>query len=217
MSLYVYYVTFQVGGNFPNEWNVSPRLRSSILPARTHRKLSTERTHRKLSTETPPNAVVAAVTQWGKLRYIATQRKAKAVKVWNAIKIAFQSSYFLTAYGTTLSASPNGTMIKDQWFERDVAGSASGLYLGVVQAFVWKAWGNHKKISDIQRSGFYSRRYQIFWEVVGLGRGPLSLMNTTEELLGRKSSGFGLETRDYGRRGSAAMTKRHPSIHKRWY
>jgi hypothetical protein len=34
--------------------------------------------------------------------------------------------------------------------------------------------------------GFYSQRYQIFWEVVGLERGPLSLVTTTEELLDRK-------------------------------
>jgi hypothetical protein len=36
---------------------------------------------------------------------------------------------------------------------------------------------------------FDSLRYQIFWEVVGLERGPLSLVSTTEELLGRESSG----------------------------
>jgi hypothetical protein len=50
---------------------------------------------------------------------------------------------------------------------------------------------------QIQRSGFDSRCYQIFWEVVGLERGPLSIVSTTEELLGRKSSGSGLENRDY--------------------
>jgi hypothetical protein len=49
------------------------------------------------------------------------------------------------------------------------------------------------------RSGFDSRGYQIFWEVVGLERGPLGLMSTTEELLGRKSSSSSLENRDYGR------------------
>jgi hypothetical protein len=49
----------------------------------------------------------------------------------------------------------------------------------------------------IQRSEFDSWRYQIFWEVVGLERGPFS---TTEELLGRNSSGSGLESRDYGRK-----------------
>jgi hypothetical protein len=53
---------------------------------------------------------------------------------------------------------------------------------------------------QIQRSVFDSRRYQIFWEVVGLERGPLSLVSTIEELPERKSSGSGLENRDYGRR-----------------
>jgi hypothetical protein len=49
---------------------------------------------------------------------------------------------------------------------------------------------------QIQKSRFDSRRYQIFWEVVSLERGPLSLMSTNGELLGRKSSGSGLENRD---------------------
>jgi hypothetical protein len=48
--------------------------------------------------------------------------------------------------------------------------------------------------------GFDSRRYQFFWEVVGLERGLLSLMRITEELLEWKSSGSGLENR-YGRYG----------------
>jgi hypothetical protein len=45
-----------------------------------------------------------------------------------------------------------------------------------------------------QRSGFDSRRYQIFWEAVGLERGPLGLVSTIEELLKRKSSGSGQKT-----------------------
>jgi hypothetical protein len=49
---------------------------------------------------------------------------------------------------------------------------------------------------QIQRSGFYSQRYQIFWEVAGLERGPTQ----PEELLVRKSSGSGLESQEYGRR-----------------
>jgi hypothetical protein len=48
--------------------------------------------------------------------------------------------------------------------------------------------------------GFDSRNYQIFWEVVGLERGPLSLVSTIEELLERKSRGSGLENREYGHR-----------------
>jgi hypothetical protein len=35
---------------------------------------------------------------------------------------------------------------------------------------------------------------------VGLERGTLSLVSTTEELLERKSGGSGLENREYGRR-----------------
>jgi hypothetical protein len=38
---------------------------------------------------------------------------------------------------------------------------------------------------------------------VGLERGPLSVVSTTEEPLGRKSSGSGLEKLDYGRRDSS--------------
>jgi hypothetical protein len=53
---------------------------------------------------------------------------------------------------------------------------------------------------QIQRSRFYSQHYQIFWEVVGLERGPLSLVSTTEELLDRKSSGSSLEIREYSHR-----------------
>jgi hypothetical protein len=70
---------------------------------------------------------------------------------------------------------------------------------------------------QIQRSGFDSRRYQIFWEVVGLERGPFSLMSTTEELLGRKHSGSGLENRDYGFRGFVALKTRHYFIRKSWH
>jgi hypothetical protein len=39
----------------------------------------------------------------------------------------------------------------------------------------------------------------MFWEVVGLERGPLNLVSTIEELLGRKSSGSGPENREYDR------------------
>jgi hypothetical protein len=41
----------------------------------------------------------------------------------------------------------------------------------------------------------------IFREVVGLERGPLSLVSTIKELLERNRSGSGVENRDYGRRG----------------
>jgi hypothetical protein len=67
---------------------------------------------------------------------------------------------------------------------------------------------------QIQRPGFDSQRYQIFWEVVGLKRGSLSLVSITEELLERKSSGSGLENQGYSHRGSSALTTRHNSTGK---
>jgi hypothetical protein len=39
--------------------------------------------------------------------------------------------------------------------------------------------------------GLDSRRYQIFWEVLGQQRGKLSLISITEKLLELKSSGYG--------------------------
>jgi hypothetical protein len=61
---------------------------------------------------------------------------------------------------------------------------------------------------QIQRSGFDSQRYQIFWEVVGLGRGPLGLVSTIEKLLGRKTIGSGLECPEYCR-GSPLSSPRN--------
>jgi hypothetical protein len=54
--------------------------------------------------------------------------------------------------------------------------------------------------------GFSSRRYQIFC-VVGLERRPLSVVSKIEELLGRNSSGFGLESREYGRGDSSRLPR----------
>jgi hypothetical protein len=53
--------------------------------------------------------------------------------------------------------------------------------------------------------GFDSRALQGK-KVAGLERGPLSLVSTTE-LLGRNSSGSGLERREYGRRDSSRWTR----------
>jgi hypothetical protein len=53
---------------------------------------------------------------------------------------------------------------------------------------------------QIQRSEFDFWRYQIFWEVVGLERGPLSIVCKFVDLLEIKFSGSGLESRDCSRR-----------------
>jgi hypothetical protein len=61
-------------------------------------------------------------------------------------------------------------------------------------------WSNGQRSwLQIKRSWSNSRRYQSLREVVGLERGPLSVVSTTEDLLERKSSDSGLECRKYGR------------------
>jgi hypothetical protein len=62
----------------------------------------------------------------------------------------------------------------------------------------------------IQTFGFDSRRYQIFLVVVSLERGPLSLVRTFEELLGRKSRGAGLENQNYGGRNPSFRPRDTP-------
>jgi hypothetical protein len=69
---------------------------------------------------------------------------------------------------------------------------------------------------QFQRSGFDSRHYQIFWEVVGLERGPLNLVSTIEEILGRESRGFVLEIREYGCRDPSRWLLA-PSIRRSWH
>jgi hypothetical protein len=86
--------------------------------------------------------------------------------------------------------------LKTPWLE-----SASELYRPPLWSSGQSSW------LQIQRSGFDSWRYQIFWEVVGLERSPLTLVSTIEELLDRKNSGFGLENRWYGRRDPSSWSR----------
>jgi hypothetical protein len=58
-------------------------------------------------------------------------------------------------------------------------------------------------------------RYQIFWGAVSLERGPLSLV-INWELLERKVAAPVQITEINDRKGSAALTTRHPSNHISW-
>jgi hypothetical protein len=59
--------------------------------------------------------------------------------------------------------------------------AASGLTFGMLST--WPPLWSSVQSSwlQIQRSWFDFRRYQIFWEVVGLERDPISLVSTIEE------------------------------------
>jgi hypothetical protein len=54
------------------------------------------------------------------------------------------------------------------------------LYSGTLGPPLWSSGQN--SWLQIQRSGFDSRRYEIFWEVVGLQRGQITFVSITEEL-----------------------------------
>jgi hypothetical protein len=111
-----------------------------------------------------------------------------------------------------------------EWPPLWYSGQSSWLHNGDVLCFLWGTnwiyicyveesrpplWSSGQSSwLQIQRPGFDFRRYQIFW-VVGLGRGPLSLVSTIEELLGRKNSGSGLENREHSRKESAELTTQH--------
>jgi hypothetical protein len=61
--------------------------------------------------------------------------------------------------------------------------------------YKWHLWSSGQSSwLHIQRFGFDSRRYQIFWEAVGV----VGLVSTIEELLEVKSRGSSLENQDYG-------------------
>jgi hypothetical protein len=72
-----------------------------------------------------------------------------------------------------------------------------------IYIYIWPPLrsSGQSSLLQIQRSRFDSRSYQIFWKVVGLERGLLSLLSTTEELLERKRSCSGLEKIYYCLRG----------------
>jgi hypothetical protein len=65
--------------------------------------------------------------------------------------------------------------------------------------------------------GFGSPRYQIFWEVVGLERRRLNLVNITEVLLEWKSSGSGSRNSRLTAVGIRRTDHATPSIRNSWH
>jgi hypothetical protein len=86
----------------------------------------------------------------------------------------------------------DGNNIKSAMLSLDKNKVMAMFYLRLSQRWLWRIlssgplWSSgQSSCLQIQRSGFNSQRYQIFWEVVGLELGPLSLVSTTEELFER--------------------------------
>jgi hypothetical protein len=112
------------------------------------------------------------------------------------------------------------------------SGQSSWLHNGDVLCFLWgtnwmyicyveesrpSLWSSGQSFwLQFQRSGFDTRRYQIFWDVMGMERGATQPRESIEELLERKSSGSGIEIEN------TAVGIRHAdhvahSIHKSWH
>jgi hypothetical protein len=69
-----------------------------------------------------------------------------------------------------------------------------------VPVFISPLWSSGQSTwLQIQRSRVRFPALPDFLRSSGSGTGPLSLVSTTEEQLGRNSSGSGLENREYGR------------------
>jgi hypothetical protein len=78
-------------------------------------------------------------------------------------------------------------------------------YIEESRQLLWSS--GQRSWPQIQRPVFDFRCCQIFLEIVGLERGPISIVSTIEELLERKSIGPGLEIREY-RRGDPSSWQR---------
>jgi hypothetical protein len=77
-------------------------------------------------------------------------------------------------------------------------------------------WSSGQRVPGYRSRGLGldSRRYQIFWEVVGLERLPLSLVSITEKLLEWKNSGSGSGKPRLIAMGIRCADHATPSIHK---
>jgi hypothetical protein len=68
---------------------------------------------------------------------------------------------------------------------------------------MWPPLWSEFLATDPEVPGSISENYKKKKRVVGLERGPLSLVSAIEELAGSNSSGCGLERREYGRGDSS--------------
>jgi hypothetical protein len=137
-------------------------------------------------------SVRAALPTWGRWHCALRQN------VHTSTCVAVPSAGEAGGVHQTSEAPPRSAPITDERLE----GTSGNIPMKPVQILLWPPLWSSGQSSwlQIQSSMFDTRRYQIFWELVGLERGPPILVIATEELLARKSSSSGLESREYGRR-----------------
>jgi hypothetical protein len=94
-------------------------------------------------------------------------------------------------------------------------------YISIIIVLVW-AYSLTASVVRVpgyrsRGTGLDSRRYWIFWEVVGLERGPLCLVSITEELLEWKSNGSGSRKPRLTVVGIRCADHATPSIRNSWH
>jgi hypothetical protein len=111
--------------------------------------------------------------------------------------------FVYSAVRTSDNVASKDRIISECWVEWDVEKSGCGTICDIIPAFSWRGLYSTYSDGPPYQMGSLVRHPRIrfpafphFWEAVGLERGPLSLVRTTEELLGRNSSGSGQENRD---------------------
>jgi hypothetical protein len=106
---------------------------------------------------------------------------------WQGRPLSWQSFSLISS--VTLSKYQDSTSVRPRLL---LSKSFPNYYLAVIHSRppLWSS--GQGSWLQIQRSGFDFQRCQIFWEVVDLERGLLSLVRITEELF-QGNSGSGLE------------------------
>jgi hypothetical protein len=107
-----------------------------------------------------------------------------------------QNPFIFHVHANALNSSVEINTTKSSTFFVKVGGNFWKLFCNFLYLLRVKSILSEFLATDPEVPGSIPRSYQIFLQVGGLERGPLSLVITTEEVLEKRSSGFGLENRD---------------------
>jgi hypothetical protein len=120
-------------------------------------------------------------------------------------------SYYKTRTSIEMDINMNRTCVRTEDLKNVVPNKSKGWNVDRLCDLVVRVSGYRSR-----GPGFDSRRYQIFWKVVGPERGRLSLVSITEELLEWKSTGSGTRKPRLTAVGIGCADHATPSIRKSW-